>query len=716
MRTDYFASQDAPHRHILKYTLIYIVLSFVWIYSTDRIVQLWVGDPTLAWWISTAKGWIFVIVTAALLYAMMTRLAGHVSRVERSYHVLFDLASDSILVFDAEGHIIDVNERAENLLGYSRQELLQMKTHDIILPEEGSDAQSMIEQLKHSKSLLTEISCIRKDGTLLTLESSAQVLPDGRVLSIVRDVTERKRGEETLRESEARFTTVFRASPICTSITQLSDGMFLDVNDSFLNMFGYTRAEVIGNNALDLKLWVYPEDRSRVIRQLNEKGSASGIETVFRTKSGELRNVIVVAELIDIRGAPNILGLTHDITEQKRVQKELREGEAKRLNLERELIESQKLQSLGTLASGIAHDFNNILNIIMGHSHLITKRLLDPKKLAQSVDAIEKASQRGASLVRQLMTFARKTEIVFDSVQINNIVSEIAKMLSETFPKTIVITTNVENGLPSVAADSSQLHQVLMNLCVNARDAMPRGGKLSISTKLVGNNDFASSFPDPLGQTYVMVQVSDTGVGMDDDTKWRMFDPFFTTKDPGKGTGLGLSVVYSIIEGHRGMIGVDSTPGEGTTFRIYLPAENRETESVNPVNVELDGNLRGTETILLIEDEEMLSDFVETTLSSNGYTVLYARDGEEGLEIFTRRQREIAAVITDFGLPKISGKEVVEKIKAMAPNTKVILASGHIDPDIKVEISNAGAMCFLQKPYSPAEILLTVRKAIDTAD
>ncbi len=703
MPMDHLTDQGAPHGHILKYTLTYLALSFIWIYATDMIVHLLVSNPAVAWWISTVKGWTFVIVTSVLLYAMMSQLAKHVSRLERSYHALFDLASDSILLFDAEGHVIDANEQVEKLLGYSRQELLLMTTHDFILQSEELDSKPLFQQPKDSNSLLTEIRCIRKDGTVLTLESSAQILPDARVLSIVRDVTERKRGEETLRESEARFTAVFRASPICTSITALSDGKFLDVNNSFLDMFGYTRAEVMGNYPLDLNMWVYPEDRQRIHRELIEKGSAGETETVMRTKSGELRNVIVVAELIDVRGVPYILGLTHDITEQKRAEMELKEEEAKRLNLERKLIESQKLQSLGTLASGIAHDFNNILNIIMGHSHLITKRLSDREKLLHSADAIEKASKRGASLVKQLMTFARNTEIVFDSLQINNIVSEISKMLTETFPRTIVIVTDMEDDLPNVTADPSQLHQVIMNLCVNARDAMPRGGRLCISTKLAAGEEVPEGSPHVLEQEYVMVQVSDTGVGMDEDIKRRMFDPFFTTKDPGKGTGLGLSVVYSIIEAHRGMIGVDSVPGEGTTIRIYLPAEDQEARSVEAANAEPDDNLIGTETILLIEDEEMLSDFVETVLSSNGYTVLSARDGEEGLETFRRHQGEIAVVITDLGLPKISGKEVVEQIGAMAPNARMILASGHIDPDIKIEISTAHTVYFLQKPYSPSE-------------
>jgi PAS domain S-box-containing protein len=394
-----------------------------------------------------------------------------------------------------------------------------------------------------------------------------------------------------------------------------------------------------------------------------------------------------------------------DITDRKRAEEEIKRTEAKRFELERELIQSQKMESLGTLASGIAHDFNNILAIISGYSELGVKRTgTHQPELMKCFEAISLASRRGALLVSQLLTFARKTETVFRYVDINVLIAEIAMFFGETFPKTISISTNLRKDVPMVVADVTQLHQVFMNLCVNARDAMPEGGTITIATLVLDGTAVKSKFPKASAQRYMAISVSDTGSGMDEKTRRKIFDPFFTTKEPTKGTGLGLALVHSIVENHHGMIDVESEPGKGTAFHLYLPIEESPIGYEEPVEAPRVDTAEGKGTVLLIEDETFLIDMVQSVLDGIGYAVLLARDGEEGVAMFSRHQKEIVTVLTDFGLPKLRGDEVSHRIKAIDPKAKIILISGYFDPGIKASMARIGVDRFLQKPFSIAEL------------
>ena len=382
--------------------------------------------------------------------------------------------------------------------------------------------------------------------------------------------------------------------------------------------------------------------------------------------------------------------------------------------LEAQLQQAQKLESIGTLASGIAHDFNNILGIILGHSSLLERLREDSNMHSESVAAIMKATQRGALLVKQLMLFARKAEPLLESVKINNIIGELTKLLQETFPKTVSISTALQRDLPSIVADSSQIHQVLLNLLVNARDAMPKGGTIAITTRTVEGEAVRSRFAKATARQYVKVEIADTGIGMDEATRQRIFEPFFTTKGPGKGTGLGLAVVFGIVEHHNGFIDVRSIPGEGTSFVLYFPITERAPEIGQRVRKSIEEIPGGTETILVIEDEEMLKDLVKVSLVSKGYTVLTAEDGMQGVELYRSHQKEIAVVLSDVGLPLLSGPDVFRKIREINPEAKVILASGFFDPETKSEMFKAGLKNFIQKPYMPDEVLQKIREVIDT--
>jgi two-component system cell cycle sensor histidine kinase/response regulator CckA len=350
----------------------------------------------------------------------------------------------------------------------------------------------------------------------------------------------------------------------------------------------------------------------------------------------------------------------------------------------------------------------------VGQSSLLKDSMEDPARALRRIEAINKASERGASLVKQLLTFARKSESVFKSLSLNSVISEVVILLRETLPKTISILTSLKEGIPAVTADLTQIHQVLFNLCLNARDAMPTGGTITIATSTADFASVVSKFPMAAERECVRIEVTDTGMGMNDETKQRIFEPFFTTKGPGKGSGLGLALVYSIVESHQGMIWVESAPGKGTTFSLYFPVEEHAVEIGRPGEDLLEEIPGGSETVLLIEDEEMLAEMVNEILTAKGYTVLSASDGEAGVALFLTRRREISVVLSDLGLPKLGGDEVFTRIRAIDPEARVILASGFIDPAVKAAMMRKGLKGFVQKPYQPSEVLQALRTILDS--
>ncbi|MDP1676458.1 MAG: response regulator [Bacteroidota bacterium] len=369
-------------------------------------------------------------------------------------------------------------------------------------------------------------------------------------------------------------------------------GVIQFINPAFEQIYGYNSHEAVGQTPRILKsdknsLSYYTQLWNRL---LSKKAFTS--EIVNKTKDGrlifvEISNNPILDEQDNIIG---FMGIHRDITLRK-------QSEEKEKNLESQLNQAQKLESIGTLASGIAHDFNSILSIILGHSTLLHLFKEDPQKLSQSIEAITKASQRGISLVKQLLTFARKSDALFETVYINDIIKEINKLLLDTINKTIVISTSLQLDLPAINADVTQIHQVLLNLCVNARDAMPNGGTLSISSSTIESKSINLQFEKNNTWQYVKIEVADTGIGMDEKTRQRIFEPFFTTKGAGKGTGLGLSIVFGIVEHHKGFIDVRSAPGKGTSFTIYLPISDRDFEELVTVKNDLKEAPGETETI-----------------------------------------------------------------------------------------------------------------------
>lgn len=520
------------------------------------------------------------------------------------------------------------------------------------------------------------------------------------VMGIFEDITERKLAEEELRESKTKYENFFMEDPT-GNLVSTPVGKILACNPAFIRIFGFSSLdEALQTNIITL--YRNPQERIVLMSKLQEDKKIEDWAVEMARKDGKSLHIVM-----------NLVGRFDSDGNLSKIQAYLFD-DTRRRQLEDQLVQAQKLESIGTLASGIAHDFNNILGIIMGQTSMMELAGNDHDKLKQRIESIDKATRRGASLVKQLLTFARKSETIIETVKVNNIVNEITKLLRETFPKTILVSSELQKDLPSITADASQIHQVLLNIFINARDAMPRGvGILSILTKTVPGDTVSRYHQDAAANNYVCIEVSDTGTGMDETVRQKIFEPFFTTKDIGKGTGLGLALVYGIVTNHKGFIDVESEPGKGTKFSIYLPADESRFDIYEPSRKSAVGVPGGTETILVIEDEEMLRQLLEIALVSKGYRVLMAEDGEEGVETYLRNQKEIALVITDIGLPKLGGHEVFMAIKAFNPDARVIIASGYIDVNVKSELSKAGAKYFLQKPYRIEEVYKNVRAAID---
>lgn len=484
------------------------------------------------------------------------------------------------------------------------------------------------------------------------------------------------------------------------------DGICTFINRSGALMLGFGQQEIVGKNIHELTHHRHPDGSpfpysacpiSKVLK--TGVGCRIDDDVMWRRDRTTLPVEYASSPIIDggkIQGA--VVTFT-DVTERRMLQQQL--------------MQTQKIESIGILAGGIAHDFNNILTIIMGHAVVLRRIPADSPKRQESVEAITKASQRGAGLVRQLLTFARKTDVTLESVRLNEVITEVANLLNETFPKTIIVSMQLENDLPAMTADANQLHQVLVNLCVNARDAMPDGGMLSITTKQVPAEKLHPKFSKISSRAYAEISIADSGTGMDEQTLNRIFEPFFTTKGVGKGTGLGLAVVFGIVETHKGFIDVESTIRKGTTFHLYFPLPRIVVDHAMLMENDIQEIPGGSETLLFVEDEEMVQELINGVLSAKGYTVLIAGDGEEMVQTYLRRQEDIDLVISDMGLPKLGGFEAMKKIKAINPRLKVILASGYLEPNVKSEIFKAGATEFIQKPYLPDEVLKKVRDVLN---
>jgi PAS domain S-box-containing protein len=755
---------------------------------------------------------------------------------EDKYRALVERSLQGILIVQ-NFRIVYANERCAEIIGYPVEELLSLPTEKVVAlvhPEDQALVWGRFKDRLEGKDVPPhyEYRGIRKDGSTRWLEmfsSLIEYLGKPAVLAALVDRTGRKRLEEILRLSEEKFSKAFKASPAWIVISSLEEGRYIEVNDAFLKSTGFSRDEVVGQSALKLNIWYDPRDRVRLISELKEKGSARNKEVKLRKKSGELLDILLSAEVVEIAGEKCMLSASLDITERKRAEEALRESEekyrllvenagdviaivqdgyfrfinrratellgysldelmprpfweiihpedrekvlesySKRLggeetpavysfrvvdkegnvkwaeihvvpisyggrpgalnfirditerkraeaemaSLQEQLRQSQKMEAIGRLAGGIAHDFNNLLTVIKGNSQLSLMDLQEGDPLKKNLEEIRSASDRAADLTKQLLAFSRKQILEMRVIDLNTIVKNLEKMVRRIIGEDIELVTFLTEGLGRVRADPSQMEQAIINIVVNARDAMPRGGKLTIETSNMELDEaYAKKHIAVKPGPYVMLSISDTGVGMTPEVRERVFEPFFTTKEMGKGTGLGLSTVYGIVKQSGGNIWVYSEVGKGTTFKIYLP---RVEEPLEELKEEAIKEIpQGSETVLIVEDEEVVRKLALRLLRKQGYKVLEASDGGKAFLLCEEYKEPIHLILTDVVMPGMGGRDLVERLKRIHPEARALYMSGYTDNVILHHGILEKGIDFIQKPFTLESLARKVREVLD---
>lgn len=814
---------------------------------------------------------------------------------EQEHRSIFDNATMGIYRSTMDGRIVKANDAFVAMLGYdSVEEILQCDLSRDVYYYPEQRAKLIAERQPAGGADGLEILWRKKDGAPIWVHLNTRAVADqeGNTRwfdTCVHDVTKRVQAEEALRDSQRRFSQAFNASPQPMSIATLAEGRYIDINESFVSVGGYSRDELLGRTSEDLNIWPNSDERRQLAELLMDRGSVRNMETQLRTKSGDLRVLLSSVEVVEIDNERCLLVASSDITERKCAEQALQEANQRALtdyerlveriaalgqtlgnardlttifralrdfavisvpcngmviflfdqdketrmptycwaddaefdpkdlldapvkgemtggainsesviidnqyqhrlranakpvgigdsseerisqsaltapmtvmgrtvgcveiqsyqagaygqehatamrmaanlaatavenvNLidreqakEEQLRQSQKMEAVGQLAGGVAHDFNNLLTAITGYSELTLRDLDDNSPFRAKITEIRKAGERAASLTRQLLAFSRKQILQPKVLDLNAVIPEMDKMLRRLIGEDIALETVLDSSLGQVKADPGQIEQIIMNLCINARDAMPHGGRLTIETSNVDLEQAYSNQQVVLRPGhYVMMSVSDNGCGMTADTQARIFEPFFTTKELGKGTGLGLSTVYGIVKQSEGSIWVYSEVGSGTTFKIFLPRVDE---------VALSENLRqksrsapgGSETVLLVEDEDIVRALSTEILERCGYRVVTAADGQEGLRVCKEFEGRIDLMITDVVMPHMSGRELAEHLARLRPDTRVLYMSGFTDDAIVRHGVLDEGVSFIQKPFSPDSLAIKAREVLD---
>ncbi len=549
------------------------------------------------------------------------------------------------------------------------------------------------------------IECLRNGATDYVLKDDPHRLAPAtrRALREAKESKRRREAEEALQQERERFAAIFQFSPVGIGLG-LGEGRMVNVNPQLCEIFGYSREELLGRSVQELNIWAEPEQREAALAKLHTEKAVRNFEAKFRRKSGEIRIGLLAIETLQLGVEPLLLATVVDITERK--------------VLEGELLRANRVQSVGRLASGIAHDLNNILAPIMMSAPLLRMNL-GPVDTEKTLATIELSAARGADLVRRLLTFGRGVEGDRGPVRVAGLIQEVVKIAGETFPKKILLRSRVAADTWAVRGDASQLHQVVLNLFVNARDAMPSGGTLTVEAKNVQlDENFTVAHPGMQPGDFVRLSVTDSGTGIPPQIVDKIFDPFFTTKAVGQGTGLGLSTVLGIVKSHEGLITVRSEENSGTTFEIYLPAIAAEAETVAaPASEPPRGN---HELVLVVDDEPHIRAVVQKALSTHGYRVLVASDGAEASAMFARNISEITLVITDLDMPYMNGLSLARTLQRMKPDIKILVSSGLGSTKNArqwgSELAALGIPPILPKPYSIETLLTMVHRLLSEPD
>jgi two-component system, cell cycle sensor histidine kinase and response regulator CckA len=757
-------------------------------------------------------------------------LAEHVSLLE----AILEKAADGICVgYDSPEppyvRFTHWNPRMEEITGYTKAEINQSGWYQTMYPDPDMQrkVRERMSRMREGDDVRAEERIVtKKDGTKMQLSISSSVLKEENgqthVLALMQDITQRKQVQEALQESEERFRLTFQTSPDSININRLSDGLYLDVNDGFTAITGYSREEVIGKSSLELEIWHTPQDRQRLVESLKQTGYVSNLEAKFRFKDGTVITGLMSARVIMLKGEPHIVSITRNIEEWRRTQEALRESERRyrtlfeesidgvysvlregeitdantsfcklfgytrkemigkdirelyidpadrpkfqeeiekngfvkdyevkfrksdgteidclltssvhfgqdgsivgyrgilrdltsRKALQKQLLQAQKMEAIGTLAGGMAHDFNNLLQAILGYSDLLIMKKGPGDPDRKKLEVIQHAARDGADLVSRILTFSRRVESRTRPIDLNEEIRKAQKLLRRTVPRMIEIKLVLAEALAIIDADPAQVEQVLLNLVVNAQHAMPNGGQLLIETRNVSLSDeYLQTHLGAKPGHYVLLTVSDNGVGIEYDVLDRIFEPFFTTKTDGEGTGLGLSMVHGIISQHGGYIRCYSEPGMGTSFKIYFPVSAGELISDLTLTREMPAF--GTETVLLVDDDDRIRELGRQMIEMGGYQVIVARSGEEALKMYPLHREEISLIILDLIMPGMGGRRCLEELLRIDPNVRVLVATGYSPNAVGQVETGRGARGFISKPYDAKDILGAIRTVLD---
>jgi two-component system, cell cycle sensor histidine kinase and response regulator CckA len=602
----------------------------------------------------------------------------------------------------AAGRILDANEQFLRIFGYSIEEVIGKTSLELGIWADSADRDRAEDRIRNEKPIHNQVTRVRtRSGEVRDVVGSAVPIHLGSVKCVLWtfvDVTERRQAEEGMRKSEERFRRLFESNTIGITISDLSGHTF-EANDAYLQMTGYTREELLAGRIrwTELTPAEHRASDQAAIEELRQFGTAPAWEKELLHKNGTRVPVLIGVAMLEASEGSCIAYIV-DLTERRRLEQQFRQA--------------QKMEAVGQLAGGVAHDFNNLLTAILGYSDMVAAKL-DPGSLEfEELDEVRKAGERAASLTRQLLAFSRQQVLERKVLDVNDLIADVEKMLRRLIGEDIELKTALDPVLRSVFADAGQLEQVIMNLAVNARDAMPRGGKLTIETaNVLLDEAYARQHVTVRPGSYVMIAVSDTGVGMNEGTLAHLFEPFFTTKVLGKGTGLGLATVYGIVKQSGGYIWAYSEIGKGTTFKIYLPLVDEGAEA-EPVKVPDPALLAGSETVLLVEDEQSVRTLSRSILESYGYTVLEAASGKEGLDVVRQYPLPIHLLLTDVVMPEMGGPDLASRLEALRPGVRVLYMSGYTDDAVfRHGLLEKGRM-FLQKPFTPGALAGKVREAL----
>ncbi len=670
------------------------------------------GETESAFYLRRAMWGLVGVVLLFDVYTVYQQLQLHRTRArlferEELFQLITENVADMIAVVDMEGHRLYNSPSYNKVLGYNEEELKSSSSFDQIHADDRNRVRdAAMEARATGVGRPLEYRMRHKDGTWRVLESTASVIrsrsgePE-RLVIVNRDITERKEAEESLRLSETGFRSMIEDAPYGIYRSDI-DGKLLRANPALQKMLGYERLDELLNGSLARDIFRNPSDFNGLKELLEGESEFKDFEVELKRRDGAPITVRCTGRKVkeEHQGKACFDVFAEDVTERR--------------ILERQLRMAGKMEAVGRLSGGIAHDFNNLLGVIIGYSQVLKRRLDSGSDLLDPVVEIEKAGQRATALTRQLLAFSRQQILTPSILNVNDLVQDMVKMLPRLLGEDIAISTSLSPELGMVKADQGQIEQVIMNLAVNARDAMPEGGKLRIETANVElDQAYAWLHAGARPGHYVMLAVIDSGTGIDPDTLSHIFEPFFTTKEVGKGTGLGLATVYGVVKQSGGYIWVDSKPGQGASFQVFLPrvAEPATQITATAPLTEAKG---GSETILLVEDSEPLRKLTQSFLESHGFRVLVAQDGDEAMRVESQHSETIDLLLTDVVMPGINGRVLAEKLLPKQPSMRVLYISGYTDSFIGRHGVLEQGMDLLHKPFTEEVLIRKVRDILDT--